>query len=161
MSPAEPQTDTTYELLYWPSIPGRGEFVRLAFEITGTPYRDVSNEQEDGVQEMTSLISSKSTSSSPLFAPPLLRVSHPGAEGKLVIHQTPNILIFLAGKLGLDGGNNEASQAVARQIMLTALDLNNEAHDTHHPVALMEVGRFSLFRVYILKGTVGYRLTNV
>ena len=99
---------------------------------------------------MTSLLSSPGTSSYPLFAPPLLRVlraSSEGSEGgegkqgsELVIHQTPNILIYLAGKLGLDGGSNEASQAIARQIMFTALDLNNEAHDTHHPVAVGEVG---------------------
>ena len=29
-----------YELLYWPGIQGRGEFVRLAFEDAGVPYDD-------------------------------------------------------------------------------------------------------------------------
>ncbi len=31
-----------YELYYWPGIQGGGEFVRLAFEATGTPYLDVA-----------------------------------------------------------------------------------------------------------------------
>jgi hypothetical protein len=45
-------TDETspYELLYWPGIPGRGEFIRLAFEAASVSYRDVSNEQKDGEQ---------------------------------------------------------------------------------------------------------------
>ena len=30
-----------YELYYWPGIQGRGEFVRLALEETGTEYHDV------------------------------------------------------------------------------------------------------------------------
>src|SRR5688572_13569376 len=33
-----------YELHYWPSIQGRGEFVRLALEDAGAPYRDVCRE---------------------------------------------------------------------------------------------------------------------
>ena len=31
-----------YELFYWPSIQGRGEFVRLALEAAGAPYVDVA-----------------------------------------------------------------------------------------------------------------------
>jgi glutathione S-transferase len=44
----ESRTNPPYELLYWPSIPGRGEFVRLAFEAAGVSYKDVANEAEDG-----------------------------------------------------------------------------------------------------------------
>src|SRR5829696_4765855 len=32
----------TYELYYWPTIQGRGEFVRLALEETGVEYVDVA-----------------------------------------------------------------------------------------------------------------------
>ena len=32
----------TYELYYWPSIQGRGEFVRLALEDAGAEYVDVA-----------------------------------------------------------------------------------------------------------------------
>jgi len=31
-----------YELYYWPDIPGRGEFVRLALEYGGADYVDVA-----------------------------------------------------------------------------------------------------------------------
>ena len=31
-----------YELYYWPSIQGRGEFVRLALEEAGADYTDVA-----------------------------------------------------------------------------------------------------------------------
>ena len=33
-----------YELYYWPSIQGRGEFVRLALEEAGAPYVDVARD---------------------------------------------------------------------------------------------------------------------
>jgi len=33
-----------YTLFYWPGIPGRGEFVRLALEAAGVTYRDVGRE---------------------------------------------------------------------------------------------------------------------
>lgn len=42
------RTQPPYELLYWPGIPGRGEFIRLAFEAAGVSYKDVANESEDG-----------------------------------------------------------------------------------------------------------------
>ena len=32
----------TYQLYYWPGIPGRGEFVRLALEDAGARYVDVA-----------------------------------------------------------------------------------------------------------------------
>ena len=33
-----------YELYYWPTIPGRGEFVRLALEYGGADYVDIARE---------------------------------------------------------------------------------------------------------------------
>ena len=36
-----------YELHYWPTIQGRGEFVRLALEAAGAPYIDVARGTED------------------------------------------------------------------------------------------------------------------
>lgn len=48
------RTDPAYELLYWPGIPGRGEFIRLAFEAAGVPYKDTANEVEDGTYRASS-----------------------------------------------------------------------------------------------------------
>ena len=36
-----------YELYYWPSIQGRGEFVRLALEEAGADYVDVARLAEE------------------------------------------------------------------------------------------------------------------
>jgi hypothetical protein len=38
-----------YELFYWPSIQGRGEFVRLALEAAGAEYVDVARESGRGL----------------------------------------------------------------------------------------------------------------
>ena len=40
----------TYELHYWPTIQGRGEFVRLALEAAGASYVDVARGAEDAGQ---------------------------------------------------------------------------------------------------------------
>ena len=39
-------TSTRYEFFYWPSILGRGEFVRLALEQAGASYVDVARQPE-------------------------------------------------------------------------------------------------------------------
>ena len=49
------RTNPPYELLYWPGIPGRGEFVRLAFEAAGVSYKDTANESEDGMHHFHQL----------------------------------------------------------------------------------------------------------
>ena len=39
-----------YELYYWPSIQGRGEFVRLALEEAGADYVDVAATPKGGMR---------------------------------------------------------------------------------------------------------------
>jgi len=152
------RTHPQYELLYWPGMPGRGEFIRLAFEATGVSYTDISNEQENGPSTtvqvwdptilthipgshvISALVFSNSKGDSdsnpPVFAPPALRVPGGGKNGKpLLLYQTPAILNYLGDKLGL-AGVDEAEKAWVLSHTLTALDMNNEAHDTHHPVAV-------------------------
>ncbi|KAF2128802.1 glutathione S-transferase [Dothidotthia symphoricarpi CBS 119687] len=135
---ASTKTHPAYELLYWPSIPGRGEFIRLAFEAVGVPYKDTANESEDGVKVILPLISPESTGSDgnpPVFAPPALRIPEAGKNGTdLLLYQTPAILSYLGDKLGL-AGSDDAERSWVLSHTLTALDLNNEAHDTHHPIA--------------------------
>jgi len=132
-----------YELLYHPGIPGRGEFIRLCFEATGVPFTDVAVEKKDGYSEVQAICMNSGLESSdgnpPVFSPPALRIPGAGKDGRaLVISQTPNILIYLAGRLGLVPEDDEAGKYHAYQIALTALDLNNEIHDTHHPIAVMK-----------------------
>ncbi|KAJ9606824.1 hypothetical protein H2200_008834 [Cladophialophora chaetospira] len=128
-------TSAEYRLIYWPGIPGRGEHIRLAFEATGTPYTDVSNATDEGVNAVLAQISDKNVgdeANPPPLAPPILQ------HGDVLISQTPNILAYLGPKLGLvpDQSDDAAGLYHINALTLTALDgLSNEPHDTHHPIA--------------------------
>jgi glutathione S-transferase len=118
-----------YELYYWPSLQGRGELVRLAFEATGTPYVDVARLPEDqggGVAAVRRALDGRAGALRP-FAPPVLRV------GDLVLAQAANILAYLGPRLGL-APDDDAGRAAALQLQLTLADLVAEVHDTHHPI---------------------------
>ena len=116
-----------YELYYWPSIQGRGEFVRLALEEDGAKYLDVARQPKRGIPALMRFMGSRSVGHLP-FAPPFLKA------GKLVIAQTANILLFLGPRLRLVP-KNEASRLWAHQLQLTIADWVGEAHDTHHPIS--------------------------
>jgi glutathione S-transferase len=113
-----------YELYYWPSIQGRGEFVRLALEEAGAGYLDVARRSQD---RLLRLMESGRTRQPP-FAPPVLKA------GKLLIGQTANILMYLGGRHAL-APTGEAGRLWAHQLQLTIADLVAEAHDTHHPIS--------------------------
>src|SRR5690349_2417373 len=113
----------TYELYYWPTIQGRGEFVRLALEEAGVGYVDVAREPGG----MARLIAAMDGADHPAFAPPFLK-----AEG-LTIGQTANILLFLGRRHGLAPGD-EAGELWVHQLQLTIADMVAEAHDSHHPI---------------------------
>ena len=115
-----------YELYYWPSIQGRGEYVRLALEEVGADYVDVAR-RSAGMAAMMRLMASERAKQPP-FAPPFLKA------GKLVIAQTANILLYLGGRHGL-APSGEAGRLWAHQLQLTVADLVAEVHDTHHPIA--------------------------
>jgi glutathione S-transferase len=115
-----------YELYYWPSTPGRGEFVRLALEEGDADYRDVAR-RTGGMPRMMKLMNGPRVATPP-FAPPFLR------SGKLLIAQTSNILLYLGKELALAPAN-EAGRLWTHQLQLTIADFVAEAHDTHHPVA--------------------------
>ncbi len=100
-----------YELYYWPSIQGRGEFVRLALEDAGASYRNKIPQNNRQV-----------------FAPPYLKA------GKLVIPQTANILLYLGPRLRL-APKSEAERLRLHGLQLTIADWLAEVHDTHHPIA--------------------------
>jgi glutathione S-transferase len=114
----------TYELFYWPTIQGRGEFVRLALEEAGAPYVDVAREP-GGMKRMMAELDGGVYAP---FAPPFLR-----AEG-LTIGQTANILLYL-GKHHDLAPQDEQGGLWTHQLQLTIADLVAETHDTHHPVA--------------------------
>ena len=117
-----------YELYYWPSIQGRGEFVRLALEEAGADYVDMAREKGRGrgVNAMMQLLHGSGSDRVP-FAPPFLRA------GKLIIGQTANILQYLGPRLGLVP-KSEAGRLWVHQLQLTVEDFIIEIHDTHHPI---------------------------
>ena len=117
-----------YELFYWPGIPGRGEYVRLALEEAGAPYVDVAREREGGMDEMMALMEAERTKH-PSFAPPFLR------DGRVVVGQVAAILFYLGPRLGL-APKSEAGALWTHQIELTVTDFVAEAHDVHHPVGV-------------------------
>ena len=53
----------TYELHYWPTIQGRGEFVRLALEAAGAPYIDVARGSESSGQGVPAMLRTLETAS--------------------------------------------------------------------------------------------------
>jgi glutathione S-transferase len=116
-----------YQLHYWPTIQGRGEFVRLALEAAGAPYVDVARgAQGQGVAATLQLMKNPKLTQPP-FAPPFL------IDGKVIVGQTAAILLYLGPRLGLVG-KSESRRLWTHQIQLTIADLVTEAHDTHHPL---------------------------
>lgn len=119
-----------YQLLYWPGIQGRGEFVRLAFEDAGVPYDDVGRlpaAQGGGEPALLRLLEEPGPWLTPL-GPPALR------HGRVLVAQTAAILLYVAPRIGAVP-RDEASRLRAHQLQLTIADLVAEAHDTHHPIA--------------------------
>jgi glutathione S-transferase len=117
-----------YELYYWPTIQGRGEFVRLALEELGQSYVDVARRpgRGGGVPAMMTLLDGKRVKHPP-FAAPFLK------SGELIIGQTANILLFLGIHHGL-APRGDAGRLWTHQLQLTIADLVAEVHDTHHPI---------------------------
>jgi glutathione S-transferase len=111
-----------YELYYWPTIQGRGEYVRLALEDAGAAYTDVAR---SGVAAMMKVMQEKR--GTPPFAPPFLKA------GSRVIGQTANILLYLGSRHGL-APKADAGRLWVHQLQLTIADLVLEIHDTHHPL---------------------------
>jgi glutathione S-transferase len=119
-----------YELYYWPTIQGRGEFVRLALEEAAAPYRDVARESRRGagVGSLMHFLHGRAVQRTP-FAPPFLR------SGRLVVSQTANILQYLGPRHSL-APHSESGRLWTHGLQLTIADLVEEVHDTHHPVAV-------------------------
>ncbi len=116
MSTTENRKSAEYHLHYWSGLPGRGEYVRLAFEATGTPFEDVPYEPGRFDDR-----------SPPPFAPPIL------VHGDVLLSQTSLILDYLGPRLGLCPAD-PIGRANVLLYQLTIADLVVEAHDTHHPL---------------------------
>ena len=116
----------SYDLWYWPDIQGRGEFVRLALEAAGIPYRDRA--REDGAEALLADMAARGARGP--FAPPYLDT------GELVIAQAAHILAWLSDRHDL-GPKDEATMLWLIQLQLTVTDMVAEVHNVHHPVEMM------------------------
>ena len=120
------------KLYYWPSIQGRGEFVRLLLEDAGADYVDVARlpkEQGGGVPAILAMIKGDGTPPPP-FAPPIVDL------GDVVVAQTALIGSVLSQRLGLPP-ESEADRIRALMLAMTVADFVVEIHDTHHPIGSM------------------------
>ena len=118
-----------YELYYWPSNQGRGEFVRLALEDAAAEYIDVgrlSEAEGGGVPAILKLMNAPEIKTPP-FAPPFFKA------GELIIGQTANILMFIGAHHQLAPAD-EAGRLWTHQLQLSVTDFVREIHDTHHPL---------------------------
>lgn len=122
-----------YELYYWPGIPGRGEFVRLALEEAGVKYLDIAKDpggEERAVHKLMHFMDDARQTHLP-FAPPVLKA------GTRVIAQTANILFYLGAHHALAPAG-ETGRLWTHQLQLTIADWVVEIHDTHHPLGPTE-----------------------
>lgn len=118
-----------YELHYWPTIQGRGEFVRLALEYAGIEYLDVARQSEAKGGGEAALLKSLKEAQPPPFAPPYLKAVD------MVIGQTANILLFLGNRHAL-APVDHAGWLWTHQLQLTIADFIVEIHDVHHPLGV-------------------------
>jgi len=142
--------------LQWDGVPGRGEYIRLIFEYTGTPYDEVKDNST-----LTTRVSDPEIAGFPQnLWPPALELPN----GKW-ISQTGVIVNYLSPKLGLAGHATDNADldedekrflhAKNAQLFFTVLDMTVEAsrvysrglvyglfiksclqaHGVHHPIS--------------------------
>lgn len=145
---------TQYRLHYWPTIPGRGEFVRLALEYAAIPYVDVARlpEDEGGGEEALWKSLDRAHRRTIPFAPPYLQA------GNIVIAQTANILLFLGQRHAL-APKREAGWLWTHQLQLTITDFLAEVHDAHHPISVGEY--YQDQKAEAAKRTAAFRKTRI
>ena len=122
---------SSYRLLYWPQLPGRGELVRLVLEDAGAPYVDVARlpaEEGGGARGVAAFMRGRGPHF-PVFAPPIL------VDGELVIAHTANVCAYLGERHGL-APEDAGGRAQAMTLMLSVADVIAEVHDTHHPLSV-------------------------
>ncbi len=115
----------SYQLWYWPGIPGRGEFVRLTLEAAEVEYEDMGRDK--GAEALVQDLAGRSGIRP--FAPPYLVV-----DDDLCIGQTAHILAFLADRHDF-GAGDLALDLQLIQLQLDVSDIVAEVHNVHHPVA--------------------------
>lgn len=115
-----------YRLYYWPGLPGRGEFIRLALEAAEIPYSEPAR-TKGGEVLLSDMEQRGEAETFAPFAPPCL------VDGDFAIAQVAHILAWLADRHGLGGGDLQTDLGLI-QLQLTISDMVAEVHNVHHPV---------------------------
>lgn len=117
--------DAEWQLYYWPSLLGRGEYVRLVLVEAGQDWHEVALE-EGGIQEVIKFLNwEEAKEYNTCFAPPILR------RGDFCLAETGAICQYLGRKYGLSP-TNEEDFARAAQLTMSALDFTSTARLTFH-----------------------------
>ena len=116
----------SYDLWYWPSIQGRGEFVRLFMAAADIKWRDRARDQ-DAQALMEDMEARKEKGFAPYAAPYLV-------DGDFAIAQVAHILTWLTDRHDLGSGDT-ADDLHLIQLQLDITDIVEEVHSVHHPIA--------------------------
>lgn len=122
-------TDAPYDLWYWPSIQGRGEFVRVFMAAAGIAWRDRARDSDAQALVEDMEAREKSSDLAP-YAPPYLV----DRESDFAIAQVAHILAWLTDRHDLGTGDDGMDLHLI-QMQLTITDIVAEVHATHHPIA--------------------------
>ena len=115
-------------LIYWPTLPGRGEYARLLLEALELPYRDLG--RSNGVRAVLAQRGAVDPGP-PGFAPPML--IDDSTEPPRRVAQTAAVLQYIDDVYG-PFGDPAIDRYAKLHLNLTLLDIVAEAHDTHHPI---------------------------
>ena len=121
---------TPYRLVYWPTIPGRGEFVRVILEDVGAAYIDVARLPEaegGGSRAVVGFLADPPPGLRPLACPVLV-------ADDLVLAQSVAIAMLLGERHHRLPGDGAGRYGV-QQVLLTMTDLVAEVHSVHHPIS--------------------------
>ena len=122
-------SDTQYDLWYWPSIQGRGEFVRLFMAAADLGWRDRAR-QGDAQALVEDMERRAQNGQFAPYAPPYLVER----KSDFAIAQVAHIVSWLTGTHDL-GSGDERTDLHLIQLQLTITDIVAEVHDVHHPVS--------------------------
>lgn len=117
-----------YDLWYWPSIQGRGEFVRLFLAAAGIGWRDRAREGD--AQALLEDMEERAENGFAPYAPPYLVER----ETDFAIAQVAHIVTWLTEKHGRATGDTALDLHLI-QLQLTITDIVAEVHAVHHPIA--------------------------
>lgn len=122
-----------WELFYWAQMKddgknhmiGRGEFVRLLFELAGVPYVD-HGVMDGGAHKVFKFVRGGENVDFPVFAPPAIK------RGSFVLSQTPAIMKFLGKEFGFYPTDVQG-EAHADSLMAFVTDFVAEGRLVFHP----------------------------